>query len=199
MTYNPSSRNGAQNAVHWVLQNAGEPLLVSEIAHRLAIDGAAYHQWDANKERDRIQVTLRLLRKKGLAVSSTRPGDRRLQWTVTPPGELLTAATEHSAPSANPSRLSDRDWALIRSSLPPHSRYADAEVHSRNFVAAVIGDLGLPHSTGLTPSQIKRFWSWIDFGVWRSIVARIPHKLSAEDVEAQSAKLALVSPDRRHD
>ncbi|MBX3476247.1 MAG: hypothetical protein KF910_01445 [Brevundimonas sp.] len=193
--YRNARRAGAGHSIYWLLQNTRKPLLVSEIADQLVTNGDAVHLWDANKERDRIQVALRHLRKKKLAASIAGPGDRRLRWIATDREEAEQAEPHVSLESTRQSELSDLDWAVIRNSLPPHSRRADAEATSRRFIDAVFNDLAFDGSTGLTLGQIKRFWSWREFGVWRAIIERLGHKFSEEALDKLSKKLALISDD----
>lgn len=168
---------------------------MTEIAEQLALDGNGLHPWDAAKERDRIQVWLRHLRLRGLAVSTKVTGDRRLRWSVTNREWGPAATAQGGARDGGRRRLTDRDWALIKRVLPPHGRRSEAEAASRRFIEDVLNDVTLEQATGLTPGQIRRFWSWQDFGVWQAIGNSLGHKLSAEEVERLAKKLAILVDD----
>lgn len=180
------------DGVLWIIQHAERPLLVTEIAERLAVEGNLLHPWDAGKERDRIQVLLRQLRRKSLVESLQTSGDRRLRWAPTGSGSASNIDEEDSQRSRG-NRMSDRDWDLVKRFLPPHGRRKDAERQTRTFLDQVVGEVTLENSTSLTPDQIRRFWSWHDFGVWQAVAEKLPHKLSEAGLARVTAKLSLLN------
>ena len=186
--------------VLWVLQHADQSLTVAQIVERLASEGALLHPWDQAKERDRVQVLLRSLRDKKMVRSVSTPGDRRLRWTAlqgeTAPDQSTVLAGSRAV---QPSLLSDRDWDLIRRSLPPQTRRATGAASARAFIDAVINELSVEGATLLTSGQISRFWSWYDLGVWNAIVERLGYKLTIDDLAALTRKLAALreNPEER--